>query len=91
MADSVDVIRKYQGQYVLYKWPSVYDLNMKMALREKRLDNPGLTSRIFFVSEFYIVYTILSNKIRGLLLISFKHALLKVKEIGLAALYRNTS
>ena len=42
MADTVDVITKYHGQYALYKWPSVYDLNMKMALREKRLDNPGL-------------------------------------------------
>jgi len=42
MADLVDVITKYHGQYVLYKWPSVNDLNMKMAFREKRLDNPDV-------------------------------------------------
>jgi len=40
---------------------------------------------------FYIVYTILSNKHRGLLLSSFKLALHRGKEKGLVVLYRNTS
>ena len=45
--------RIYFGSYsikisisMICKWPSFNDLNMKMALREKRLDNPGLNTLV---------------------------------------------